>query len=90
MPSATMTSKGQITLPKEIRDELGLTAGSKVMFVRVGEGIYRMLPRTGELMDLAGVLHDPERSVLTVEQMEEAIAEGGVASGLQDLDEGAR
>lgn len=41
MSQATMTSKGQITVPKDVRDDLNLSAGSKVMLVRVGPQDYR-------------------------------------------------
>lgn len=82
MPAATMTSKGQITIPKEIRDDLGLEAGSKILFVRLGDGQYRILPRTGDIMALAGLLHEPSRPTLTLDEMDEAVAEGWVESGL--------
>jgi antitoxin PrlF len=38
MPDATMTSKGQITVPIEVRRRLGLRAGSRVSFVPTGDG----------------------------------------------------
>lgn len=85
MPTATMTSKGQITIPKEMREELHLEAGSKVTFIRVSEGHYRIIPRTGSLMDLAGILHDPDRPTMTIDDMNDAIAEGGAASGMQGI-----
>lgn len=83
MPVATMTSKGQITIPKEMRDDLGLKTGSKVTFIRLGSGQYRILPQTGEAKDLIGILHDPSRPPLTLAEMDEAIADGWAESGLQ-------
>ena len=85
MPTATMTSKGQITVPKEVRDDLHLTAGSKVVFVKLPNGHYRIVPRTGSVEDFIGLLHDPERRPLTLEEIDEAIAEGGAASGRQGM-----
>lgn len=82
MAEATMTSKGQITIPKEMRDDLGLKPGSKVMFIKLSSGQYRILPRTGKVRDLVGLLHDPTRPVLTLEEMEDAIQEGWAKSGL--------
>lgn len=82
MPVATMTSKGQLTIPKEMRDDLGLVAGSKVVFIRLGNGSYRMLPRTRKASDLVGLLHDPTEPVLTIEEMNEIIAEGWAESGM--------
>lgn len=84
MSMATLSSKGQITIPKEIRDELGLGTGSQVMFVRLPDGRYQMVPRTGTAADLIGMLHDPEVPALSLEEMDRAIADGAAASGLDD------
>lgn len=86
MPSATMTSKGQFTMPKEIRDDLGLVAGSRVMFVKLPSGEYALSPRTGTVEDFLGMLHDPRRPTITIEEMNEAIAEGGAASGMRGIE----
>jgi antitoxin PrlF len=51
---ARLTSKGQITLPKAVRDALGLHEGDRVLF-RV-EGGYAVLARTADLLELAGVV----------------------------------
>lgn len=75
MPIATMTSKGQITLPKQMRDELKLAAGSKVMFVRLPNGQYSVVPKTGSISDIFGMLHRDGAPVMTVEEMDDAIAE---------------
>ena len=83
MSIATMTSKGQVTIPKEVRDDMGLTPGAKLMFVKVREGFYRVVPRTGKASDLIGLLYDPARPPMTIEEMNEAIAEGGAESGLR-------
>jgi antitoxin PrlF len=49
--AARLTSKGQITIPKEVRDALGLHEGDRVFF-RV-EGSYAVLARTADLLELA-------------------------------------
>lgn len=87
MPIATMTSKGQITVPKEVRDELHLTPGSKIMFVKLPSGHFAVSPRTGDVSDFLGMLHDPSRPTLTIDEIDEAIAEGGAASGMQDREQ---
>ncbi|WP_322937418.1 AbrB/MazE/SpoVT family DNA-binding domain-containing protein [Nocardioides bizhenqiangii] len=86
MPSSTMTSKGQITIPKEVRDDLGLEAGSTVLFVKVGEGSYRMVARTGRIQDLAGILQRSDQRPLTIEEINEGIADAAAESGRRGLD----
>lgn len=86
MATATMTSKGQITVPKEVRDDLNLVAGSKVMFVKLSGGQYRLIARTGRVDDFIGMLHDPHAPALTIAEINEAIAEGGAASGMRGLE----
>jgi AbrB family looped-hinge helix DNA binding protein len=87
MSTATMTSKGQITVPKDVRDDLRLVPGSKVMFVRLAPGHYRVIARTGKIEDLAGMLHRPGQRALTIEEINEGIGEGAVMGYLEGLDE---
>lgn len=55
--AAKMTSKGQVTVPKVVRDALGIEAGDKVVF-RV-EGNRAVLARTPDFLDLAGSITVP-------------------------------
>lgn len=77
MPLATMTSKGQITIPKEIRDSLRLKPGDQVDFVQGADGIVRLRPLTRSIMELFGILKWDGPPV-TVEQMNEAIRQAVV------------
>ena len=72
MPSATLTSKGQITIPKAVRDELGLRVGDRVAFRALGDGTIIVEPETVELRDLRGIL-TPRRKGVTVDEMNKAI-----------------
>lgn len=72
MSTATVTSKGQITLPKDVREGLGLREGDKIDFEKV-DGRYVIRPRNRSALELAGVLHRPGMPALTVEEMDEAI-----------------
>lgn len=56
--TAKMTSKGQVTVPKAVRDALGLEAGDDVVF-RV-EGGRAELARTPDFLSLAGTIPIPE------------------------------
>lgn len=55
--SARMTSKGQLTIPKHVRDALGLRAGDDLLF-RVEEG-RAVISKTANLLDLAGAVPVP-------------------------------
>lgn len=91
MPKATITSKGQVTIPKVVRDRLGLRAGDRLDFRidSMGDLMVKPLTRDDELPSLAGFLDDrvPVRRNLTVEEMsremEEFVAEE-VMRGLRD------
>jgi AbrB family looped-hinge helix DNA binding protein len=77
-----MTSKGQITVPKEIRTKLGLKAGDRVRFVVEADGKVRLWPAKRDISSLRGILPKPAR-VATIEEMEEAIRRGAVARFLR-------
>lgn len=71
---ALITSKGQITLPKEVRDRLSVKPGDTVEFIEEG-GRTWVKPRTLRALDLAGVLHRPGMKAVSIEEMDDAIAE---------------
>ena len=73
MPTATLTSKGQMTIPKEIRDKLELKPGDRVELNVLPDGRVLMTP-TVPLASLAGILPKPKWAY-TVEDMNTAIAE---------------
>jgi antitoxin PrlF len=56
MSEATITSKGQVTIPAEIRKALGLSAGERVVFTRLDDGTTVMRAKTRSLNDLKGLL----------------------------------
>ena len=57
MSTATLTSKGQITIPKQVRDALGLEAGDRIEFLVRPNGVVELFPRVRDLMSLAGTVH---------------------------------
>ncbi|WP_370318540.1 AbrB/MazE/SpoVT family DNA-binding domain-containing protein [Oricola sp.] len=69
----TMTSKGQLTIPKDVREQLSLKPGTR-FYVTVLDGRIVALPKTRRLADLAGMLgKPPSGETLSIEQMDEAI-----------------
>ena len=75
MTTATITSKGQITIPKEVRDALGVGTGDRVEFVAEEEGVYKVVAATRNVRHLKGIVAKPAKPV-TLEAMERAIAKG--------------
>ncbi|WP_144630002.1 AbrB/MazE/SpoVT family DNA-binding domain-containing protein [Bordetella genomosp. 13] len=77
MSSATVTSKGQITIPVDVRQQLGLSAGDRVEFVlNEASGRYEVIPATYPVTALKGIIRKPVRPV-SIEDMNAAIAEQG-------------
>jgi len=75
MATAAVTSKGQITIPIEVRRKLGLKPGDRVRFVEGENGEFILRPRTGSIMDLKGCVNWTGKPV-TIEEMNETIAQG--------------
>jgi antitoxin PrlF len=73
MATATMTSKGQMTLPKDVRDDLGLKPGDKVDILKEGNR-YVLRPRKVRAADLYGILHRPGDRKMTPEEEDAAFA----------------
>ncbi len=69
MTNSTITSKGQTTIPKAIRDALGLKAGDQVRFTLLPNGKVIMRAKNRSLKDLSGILYDPDRATIPIEDM---------------------
>ncbi len=72
MTRATVTSKGQITIPKEVRERLGVEAGDRLEFVEQERGVYKVIAATRDVRHLKGMVPKPPRPV-SVEEMNAAI-----------------
>jgi antitoxin PrlF len=71
----TMTSKGQLTIPKDVRDQLGLAAGTR-FYVTVRDNEVVAMPKNRKLVDLAGMLGKPPAGAgATLEELDEAIGQ---------------
>lgn len=76
MEEATLTSKSQITLPKAVREALGVGPGDKIQFVPAWQG-FRVVVVKGDITSLRGVLKGSRRKPLSIDEMNAAIAEMG-------------
>ncbi len=79
MPSATITSKGQVTIPKEVRKALRVDTGDRLSFLVRDDGVVEIRPETVDLKDLYGILKYEGKAV-TVEEMNEGIGRAIVES----------
>ena len=74
MAAATVTSKGQITIPVQVRTKLGLGAGDRVEFVELEGGQFAIVAATRSIRELKGMIRKPKRPV-TIAEMNAAIVE---------------
>lgn len=79
MSTATLTAKGQTTVPKEIREHLRLQAGDRIEFVIEKDGRVVLVPASYKAADLAGMLPRPKRPV-SLEEMRSIIRRRGARS----------
>lgn len=82
MPTATLTSKGQVTIPLAVRNVLGLHAGSKLDFVRDKDG-FKLIPvASGRVLSLKGRFAGRVSKPVSVADMNDAIAMEATSSNL--------
>ena len=74
---ATMTSKGQVTIPKTVRDLLQLRTGDRVDFIVESDGTVVLVPLTRSIKSLKGMLPKQGKTV-TLDEMDKAIVRGAI------------
>lgn len=79
MSTATLTTKGQITIPVEVRRSLNVAAGDRVEFVQVAPGRYEVVAVTRSVRELKGLFGKPARPV-SIDDMNRVIASRGAAA----------
>jgi AbrB family looped-hinge helix DNA binding protein len=79
MTTATLTSKGQITIPADVRRALNVDTGDRVEFVEVAAGRYEFVAATRPVTELKGMFGKPDKTV-SIEAMNAAIAKSAAAA----------
>jgi AbrB family looped-hinge helix DNA binding protein len=79
MKESAITAKGQTTLPRAVREALGVVPGDRVRYVVEGNEVRLFKVRS--VMELEGMLYQEGRPPASLEDMEKAIAEGAAESG---------
>ena len=79
MTTATLTSKGQITMPAEVRRALQVESGDKVEFIQIEPGRFELMAATRSVRELKGMF-GPASRIVSIEEMNAAIAVQGSAA----------
>ena len=80
MAAATLTTKGQITIPVSVRDALQLMAGDRIEFIDLGERRFAIVPATLPASALKGLIRKPAKPV-SIDEMNKAIVEYAARRG---------
>jgi antitoxin PrlF len=80
MTTATITAKGQITIPAEIRQALGLDAGDRIAFEEIAPGRYSFVPVQRRPVNVLKGMFGPARKAVSIEDMNAAIAKRGASA----------
>lgn len=75
MPTATLSSKGQVTVPKEVRERLGINRGDRLDFILEADGSVCLRPLRKSVRELAGILRREGQRPVSVREMDESIGE---------------
>jgi AbrB family looped-hinge helix DNA binding protein len=73
LAAATMTSKGQVTIPVQVRNALGLDAGDRIEFVEVKKGQFAIVAATRSVRELNGMFRGKRNQPVSIEEMNAAI-----------------
>jgi len=76
--TATVTAKGQVTLPAELRRQLGIRPGSKLEFMVVDNERLEAIPISESIKSLKGMVPKPKKC-LSLKEMDQAIAKGSAS-----------
>lgn len=71
MTTATLTSKGQITIPSAIRSELHVGAGDRLEFIKIGEGRFEIVAANKDVTSIKGIIK--ARKIVSLDAMDAAI-----------------
>ena len=80
MTAATLTSKGQVTIPARVRQALGLDSGDRIEFVEIAKNQFAIIPATGSVRELRGLLRGRRSKPVSIEEMNRAIAKSASRS----------
>jgi antitoxin PrlF len=84
LAAATVTSKGQITIPAQVRTALGVDTGDRIEFVEVEKGQFAIVAATRSVQELKGLFQGKRSKPVSIEEMNAAIARRATGSRRSD------
>lgn len=81
MYSSRLSSKGELVIPRAIRNRFGLKPGDRIDFLFDADGEVRLIPAQRSVRRLSGILYDPRRPSVSLEEMQDAIEGGACGEG---------
>ena len=79
MSTATLTSKGQVTIPAKVRVSMGLDTGDRIEFIEMDDGTFTIMAATRSVKELKGMIRKPAKPV-SIEDMNAAIEAKGASA----------
>lgn len=79
MSTATLTSKGQVTIPAKVRVAMGLDTGDRIEFIEMDDGTFTIMAATHSVKELKGMIRKPAKPV-SIEDMNVAIEAQGASA----------
>lgn len=79
MSAATLSSKGQITIPAKVRASMGVDTGDRIEFIEMDDGTFTIMAATRSVKELKGMIRKPAKPV-SIEDMNAAIEAQGASA----------
>jgi len=74
MSAAMITTKGQVTIPKNVRDTLHVQMGDRIEFIQISEERYEIIAVTKNVEQLKGIVKGKNTKAVSIDEMNNAIA----------------
>lgn len=77
MSTAMLTTKGQVTIPKNVRDTMHIKMGDRIEFIRVSDDLYEIVAVTKDASLLKGIVKNNNKHAVSIDEMNSAISAMG-------------
>jgi len=77
MSTAMITTKGQVTIPKIVRDTMHVKMGDRIEFIQVGEDRYEIIAATKDVEQLKGIVKSKNTHAVSIDEMNATISAMG-------------